>query len=380
MKKVSLILLALFVTFAYSQPPMGSKSLLHTQTARTLSKGFVTLNSEMNFFTRATEFVGSGQPPQNFHAANYWLVVGQTSLSWGIIDNLDLILSPRIYQDTHYSNEYNLPDDIFVSLKTGSFGFMENKLYLGMMLNTRIPTGEKHNYPFVEYTSGAVEFGMTGLMSYYLDPYLPDRSFSVHLNLGYWNHMEAGRTVYNENGKYYDATKNSSELQYAFGLVYPTDMFDYQLEVSGIAFLNQPDPFVYSRENYTYVSPSIRFKALPWLSADLGIDIRVSKDDDETDYTLVPEKTNPNFDLPNYCSWRMHMGVAIQIFPLTTRRLSSAELEKEKFKKRVEFFQKIVEEKDRSRDVQEELEKLKREREQAEKELEQLKQILQEEK
>ncbi len=328
MKKVSLILLALMVTFAYSQPPIGSKSLLHTQSARTLSKGFVTLYSEMNFFTKATQFIGSGQPPQNFHAANYWLVVGQTSLSWGILDNLDLILSPRIYQDTHYSNEYNLPGDIFVSLKMGSFGFMEKKLYTGLMLNTRIPTGEKHNYPFVEYASGAVEFGMTGLLSYYLDPYLPDRSFSAHLNLGYWNHMEAGKTVYNDGGKYYDATKNSSELQYALGLIYPTDMFDYRLELEGIAYLNQPDDFVYSRENYTYVSPSIRYKVFSWLSADLGIDIRVSKDENTTDYTKVAERgSNPNYNLPNYCAWRVHMGVNVQIFPLTTRKLSSAELE-----------------------------------------------------
>ena len=380
MKKVSLILLALIVTVAYSQPPIGSKSLLHTQSARTLSKGFVTLYSEMNFFTRATQFVGSGQPPQNFRAANYWLVVGQTSLSWGILDHLDLILSPRIYQDTHYSNEYNLPGDIFVSLKMGSFGFMEKKMYGGVMLNTRIPTGEKHNYPFVEYASGAVEVGFTGLLSYYLDPYLPDRSLSAHLNLGYWNHMEAGRTVYNDGGKYYDATKNSSELQYAFGLTYPTDMFDYRLEIEGIAYLNQPDPFVYSRENYAYVTPSIRFKALPWLSADLGIDIRVSKDENTTDYTLVADRANPKYNLPNYCAWRVHMGVNLQILPITTHKLTSAELEREKFKKRVEFFQKIVQEKDRTKDVQEELEKLKKEREQAEQELEQLKQILQEEK
>ncbi|NOX89524.1 MAG: hypothetical protein GXO77_10890 [Calditrichaeota bacterium] len=380
MKKVSLILLVLSISFLYSQPPIGSKSLLHTHSAQTMGKGFVTLYSNMNFFTRATQFVGSGQPPQNFSAANYWLVVGQTSLSWGILDHLDLIISPRIYQDTHYSNEYNLPGDIFASLKLGSYSFMERKFYTGVITTFRFPTGEKHNYPFVEYASGAVEYAFTGMLSYFMDPYLPDRSLSFHLNLGWWNHNEAGKTVYDYRGKEFKATKNSSQLQYSLGIVYPTSMFDYRLEIEGITFLNEPDDFVYSRENYMYVSPSIRYNALSWLSADLGVDIRVSSDKNTTNYTKVAELANPDYNLPNYCSWRVQMGLNIQILPITTRRLSSAELEREKFKKRVEFFQKIVEERDRTKDVQEELEKLKKEREQAERELEELKQILQEEK
>ncbi len=380
MKKVSLILLALSVTLLYGQPPIGSKSLLHTHQAQTMGKGIVTLYSEMNFFTRATQFVGSGQPPQNFRAANYWLVVGQMYLSWGILDNLDFIISPRIYQDTHYPNEYNLPGDIFTSLKFGRLNFMQNRFSSGLMMSFRLPVGEKHNYPFVEYASGAVEYGFTGLLSFYLDPYLPDRSLSLHLNLGWWNHNEAGREVYNLRNRSYTATRNSTELQYAFGLTYPTSMFEYRLEVQGIAYLNEPDDFVYSRENYTYVTPSIRYNALPWLSADLGIDIRVSSDNNTTDYTKVAELANPDYNLPNYCSWRVHLGLNVQIWPLTTRKLSSAELEREKFKKRIEFFQKIVEERERTKDVQEELERLKKEREQAERELEELKQILQEEK
>ncbi len=378
MKKVSLILLVLSISFLYSQPPIGSKSLLHTHSAQTIGKGVVTLYSDMNFFTRATEFVGA-QKPANFRAANYWLVVGQVYLTWGILDNLDLIISPRIYQDTHYINEYNLPGDVFTSLKLGNFAFMQRKMRMAGALTFRFPVGEKHNYPFVEYASGAVEYAFTGMWSYFLDPYLPDRSLSFHLNLGWWNHNEAGKTVYDYYGVKYDATKNSQELQYAFGLTYPTDMFDYRLEVSGIAYINEPDDFVYSRENYTYVTPSIRYKPMSWLSADLGIDIRVSPDENTTDYTKVKALANPDANLPNYCAWRVHMGVNIQLWPLSTRKLSSAELEREKFKKRVEFFEKIVQERDRTRDVQVELERLKKEREQAERELEELKQILQEE-
>ena len=55
------------------------------------------------------------------------------------------------------------------------------------------------------------------------------------------------------------------------------------------------------------------------------------------------------------------------------------EIERDRFNKRVDFFQSIIEDRDRAERVQEELDRLKREREEAEKELEELKQILEEE-
>jgi len=386
MKKISLVIVLLLSVAAFAQAPLGSRSLIHTQSARTFDSGRLEVHSNMNFFTRATEFIGSGQAPSNFHAVNYWLVAGNLAITYGILDHLDFTVAPRIYQDTHYSNEYNLPGDVFFSLKLGSFDFMRRHFYGGILTNIRLGTGEEHNYPFTEYASGATEYGFTGVLSYFLDPYLPDRSLNAHLNLGWWNHNEAGQTLFkftdpfgtHNVGDELVATKNSSEFQYALGLVYPTAMFDYRLELYGTSYITQPDEFVYSRENFMYITPSIRYKAFSWISMDFGIDIRLSKDENTT--VGVPDKTPETLNLPNYAAWKVEMGLNITLLPFTSTKKSPAQVERDQFNKRVEFFQKIVEERQKTEDVQQELDRLKEERQEAEKELEELKQILEEEK
>ena len=58
---------------------------------------------------------------------------------------------------------------------------------------------------------------------------------------------------------------------------------------------------------------------------------------------------------------------------------SPAAVQQKQFNKRVEFFQEIIEEREKSENIKEELDKLQDEREAAEQELEELKQILEEE-
>ncbi len=377
MKTISLLLLLLIVSTAFSQPPNGSKSLIHTQSARTFESGRLEVHTDMNFFTRATEFIGSGTKPAGFTAVNYWLVAGNLTATYGILDNFDVTLASRLYQDTHYANEYNLPGDIFLTLKGGSFAFANRKMYAALMSTFRFATGEQHNYPFTEYASGALEYSFTGALSFFADPYLPDRSFNAHLNLGWWNHNEASKVLYTfSNGNELKATKNSSELQYALGAAYPTALFDYRLELFGSAFISQPDEFVYSRENYMYITPSIRYKTFSFMTVDIGADIRVIGTKDET--SGVPNITNPDFDLPNYAPWRVHLGLNLTLLPFTSVTKTEAEVQHDEFNKRVEFFQKIVEERQKSEDVQEELDRLKEERKEAENELEELKQIMEE--
>ncbi|MBD3224276.1 MAG: hypothetical protein GF313_06065 [Caldithrix sp.] len=212
-----------------------------------------------------------------------------------------------------------------------------------------------------------------------MDPYLPERAFNAHLNVGWWNHNEAGNMVYDVGNRQYAATKISTELQYAVGTVYPTSLFDYRLELNGISYINQPDEFVYSRENWMYVTPSIRYKFSSFFSLDLGIDIRLMGNEDETNTTLVPDKSNEDFNLPNYADWKVNMGLNLKILPFVSTSKSAAEIERQEFNERVEFFQDIVEKREQSQDIQEELEKLKEEREAAEKELEELRQIMEEE-
>lgn len=379
MKRISpIVFLMLLFSFSYSQP-VGSVSMIHTHSARTFDKGRLEVKTDMNFFTRATQFVGKGQTPQNFTANNYWLVAAGFSLTYGFSDNFDVTIAPKIYQDTHYANEYNLPGDVFITVKGGSFAFAKRKFYAAGMAHLRLGTGEVHNYPFAEYASGATEYGFTGALSYYMDPYLPDRALNAHLNLGWWNHNEAGNVVYSEGSREYKATANSHEFQFASGLAYPTAMFDFMLELNGIIYIQDPDPFVYSKEDWFYLTPGVRYKPADWLTMNLGMDLRVWGTDDYTNYNLVSRKTNKDYNLPNYAAWKIHMGVNVRILPFVPQRRTSAQIEKDEFKKRIKFFQEIVQDRERTDDVQEELDKLKEEREAAERELEELKQILQEE-
>jgi len=211
-------------------------------------------------------------------------------------------------------------------------------------------------------------------LSYYLDPYLPDRSFSTHLNLGWFNHNEAGKVVY-KVGNEQKAQVNSSELQYGLGFSYPLDEFKFMLEVNGMTYLQQPDTMIYGREDFIYVSPSIRYQASNWISMDLGLDYRISSDEEETSGVRLFTET---LDLPNYSSWRINLGINIRVLPIEETTVTEGQVERKRFNKRVEFFQSIIEEREKAEDVREELDKLQQQREEAESELEELKQILEE--
>ena len=212
--------------------------------------------------------------------------------------------------------------------------------------------------------------------SYYVDPYLLNRNFSTHLNLGWYNHNDAAKVVYERKGTEQKARFNGTKLQYGLGFVYPVGMMDLMLELNGISWIEQPDTMVYGREDYMYVTPAIRFRPYHWLYADLGVDVRISEDVEET--SGVPLRTT-NVNLPNYADWKAWLAVNFTILPLAPTELTPEELERERFKSRVDFFQNIIEERERIENIQEELERLRREREEAEKELEELKQILEEE-
>ena len=368
MKKIATILgLVIFFNFSTSQTiNVGSRSLLHTQTGRVLNKGALEAKTTMNFYTQLAEYLVT---PPGATDQNMYLAAGNIVLSYGAFSNFDITIAPRIYQDTHRGKKYNLPDDILVSLKAGSFAFGGRKFYGSGMVNIRIPTAETHNYPYLEYTSGALEYGLMTAFSYYTDPYLPDRSFSTHINIGWYNHNEAGKDIY----KGHKSEINSAELQFGLGLVYPVDLFDFMLEINGNNYLTEPDSFVFSRLNWLYVTPTIRYKPFNWMSLDIGMNIRATA-------SHTQEKVlQTNLRTPMYVPWRVQLGLNFKILPLPTGPGSPAEIEREQFKKRVDFFQSIIEERERVEEVQEELDQLKREREKAEKELEELKQILDEE-
>ncbi len=389
-------ILALSITLfvivpAFSQLPNADRTLFYTQTGKTIEPGRLNMYNEMNFFTKVGDFVGNLKP-QDFRAVNYWLVAGNTAFTYGIADHFDATLGIRVYQDTHYSNEFNLPDDIFLTFRAGSFAFGDGFFNGAFLTSFRLPVGEKHNYPFAEYASGAFEYSFLGAISFYLDPYFSDRTFSVHYNIGIWNHNEKGRAVYEYEYNYRDpsgvlhqkgeklyATVNSVDLRMALAAVYPTDMFDFRFELSGILYLQRPNSFVYSAEEWAFFSPSVRYKPADWVSLDLGADFRLSPSVRQWTNPIIPD-ISQRVDMPkNYPSWRIHMGANFSLKFIGQQSRKPVDVyEREQIEQKRDFFETVLKEKEKAKSVQSEIESLRKLRKEAEKEIKDLKKILEE--
>jgi len=381
-----IVIILLFSALVFAQLPNSDKSLMHTQTAVNVPAGMLNIYSNMNFYTKAGDFIGTSKPA-DFQTTNYWLVAGNMVFSYGIMDHFDATLGLRLYQDTHYRNEFNLPDDIFLTLRGGSIPFGDDHFQAAFMTSFRFPTGEKHNYPFTEYTSGAVEFGFLSAFSFYRDRYLKNRSLSVHFNMGIWDYNEKGRTIYKYEQNYgthlkgdkLKATVNTVDFRMALGILYPTAHFDYRAELSGILYLNDPDQFVYSAEEWAFFSPSIRFHALDWLDLDLGADFRLSPQERQLTTVDIPD-VSKTLELPkNYPSWKVQMGLNInlEIMRSGDRRTEEGYV-KAKQAERLKMFETILDEKAKAKQVQKEVDSLRKIRHQVEDEIEDMKKELEE--
>ena len=98
MKKFFTLITTFFlVASVYSQNP-GSKSLVHTHTGRTFEQGRLEIHTDLSFYTKLGEFIGSA--PDDFAAANYWNVSSNIQINYGLVDHLDIMAGLRLYQDT----------------------------------------------------------------------------------------------------------------------------------------------------------------------------------------------------------------------------------------------------------------------------------------
>lgn len=370
------VLVSLFLlTNVFAQLTNANQELFHTQTASTIDPGQLQVFTDMNFFTRAADFIGTSQPV-DFEAVNYWLVAGNVVFAYGISEHFDAALGMRVYQDTHSENEFNLPGDMFLTVRTGNHYFGRRHFKAGFMTSMRIPVGKDHNYPFAEYASGSFEYGFLGAFSFYLDPYLPHRSFNMHFNMGFWNHNENGNVVYDRGDTEYKATVNSKDFRMALAGVVPTALLDFRLELSGILYLTPPDNFVYSAEEWAFLSPSIRYRAFDWLSMDLGVDFRISPSDRENTTAAVHDFST-NLDLPpNYPDWKIHLGLNAAFNLAGKGSAVSSDYVREEAKEKLELFETVLDEKEKAKEVQQELKNLRNVRREAEKEIEELKKEL----
>ena len=176
MKKLFIITLIFGVAFSFGGTK-GSKKLFATHTAKTLKSGEFALTSGMNFFTKAfDQSAGTG-----VDAFNFWQINGDVSLSYGIMDGLDLSLSSRLYQDTQ-QDKNNTPAYIDIAAKYGNIEISGRSFLMAANLGITIGTAEYENILFEDYTSsGSRSFLKLYSLTILMNTYLKEQLVFTHL-------------------------------------------------------------------------------------------------------------------------------------------------------------------------------------------------------
>lgn len=374
MKKNPLMLLLLAVLLpqlAHSQGHAG-RGLSYVKSAWNLEQGYLAGYAHSRFYGKVSPVI-TGNPPT---AITYWNVQGGFAFNYGISEHVEVGLNQIIYQDNHAGGKgYNLLDDLLLSVKLGSFGQRGSGSTYGFDVITRFPVAGNHNLAFEPYRSNRVSFGFDGKYTYAVDPIYPEDGTTFHLNLGYWNHNDNGQQLTPASPQV-DLTRvqgATQEFRFATGMVFPTDRFEFSLEMFGTLFLSQPPATAYGRENFAYIVPKIRYKALLWLDIDMGVDLRLWGGQDETNYQFL---SGTIAQFPNYPTWRINLGTRVTLLPISIYSINDRDILMKKAVTRRELFEKIIREQRESASAEEELARIKEERRKAEQELDRLRQIL----
>jgi len=366
---ILVVLLLGWVPSLFSVGLNGGNGLTYIKSAWNLKPGYLTFYGRTRFFGKVASL-----PSQQASAVTYWDVQGAFSINYGISDHIELAISPVMYQDTHKGQSgYNVPDDLFLGLKFGSYNLKGTSLTWAVSMDSRFPTGKYHNIPFEPYSAGTIEWGFTGMLTYSRDPLYPDDNLNVHFNVGYLNHNDVGQKLSQVDYDNISVTNMSQQLFFGLGMKIPSSDFDFSIEIYGNKFLQQPPRgTAYSVEDYIYLTPGVSFRAYRWLTLNFATDLRLSPDKDETLYTYGGKI----YDMPNYPSWRINLGVNIILLPTSVYKLSDKDILMKKAESRRQLFEQIIKEQRETESAEEELERIKEERRKAERELERLRRIL----
>lgn len=350
----------------------GSRGLTYVHSAWTVDPGFLTVTSHSRVFGKTANFPDSSISVRN--------VSGRLNVNYGLNEHFEISVTPLLYQDTNFEgNEVNAPDDLFLSVKAGSFTAHGSKWAYGGLLSLRFPTGYIHNLPLEPYSTNHVSFGLMGLITHATNPVYPEEGTNIHLNLGYWFHNDVGAELIKGNS---DVTPESmsQELLYGFGVRVPGEKVDFSAELFGNIFTSKPPRAAYSRENYVYLAPTFFYKASKWVTLNFGVDVRVTNSDDETLYAPAENGVPRIFPdpQPNYAAWRLNLGAKFTLLSSTIYRTHQRDLLMQKAESREELFQQILKEQREAESAEAELERIRTERIRAEQELERLRRILEE--
>ena len=375
MRILIVMIFCLAISAGQNPGSTGSIGMLHTHTGSVVEKGRFDLTTHVNFWSKLAD---ARQGYSAVSAQNATYVAGNLGMTYGFTRHFDFTLCSRVYQDTHYQpKQYNFPDDLFIQFKFGSFAFQRRHFKQAFLIGSRIPVGKTHNYPFAEYASGAVEYGVAYAVSFYKNAYVPSDETQVHFNLGWWNHGEKGKKIDVFEVDPIPATVNSNYISMALGTILPaSSKIEFRVELSGGLYVTKPDTFVYSAEDWFFFTPGLRYRFSDAVSMDLGMDFRLTSGDDQNTKGVPDISETLNLS-KNYPAWKIHIGFNF-ILAAGEKRALIRGMEKEQYEKRVQYYQLLEKEKKKAEEAEDEYDLLHHERQKADDEIENLREILEE--
>lgn len=372
---IALPLLVFMFSTAEASWTNHGKGLVHVNSAWSQNKSSLRLSSHARSFFKDEV---THKPDGTASGVTYWDIQSGWGLRYGLSNHFELGISQVVYQDNHKGGQgYNVPDDLFLSAKFGSIGSRDSNFRLGLQFNSRIPMAEYHNVPFEPYSAGRIELGLMGLVTFSSDPLFPDYGVNVHLNAGFLNHNDMGTRLTTSELDTIRADESSREFLYGLGFSKMWREFGIFIEIYGRNFIQQPPVSAYTRENSMYVMPGLIYDANPWLSLQVGLDLRLLGNNDETDYNAVPKIAE---HLPNLPSWQIYIGASVTLIPKKLRQTTA-------YKPRgtsttsapvddTELYKALADERRKTENAEEELERIRSERRRMEQMLERLRRIL----
>lgn len=383
MKKLT-YLAAVFLSIALAPP--GSAyirntgiGLAYTSSALIIPKGTFAITNFSRFFFK--DQLISVAPAVQI-GVTIWDIQNGLAFSYGLAEKFEITLAQLIYQDTNTSGKgYVLPGDFFLFGKLGAFHLPNSGIRLALQALMRFPVAADHNILFEPYCAGRTEFGFKGIFSWYSEPNFVTAGSNIHLNLDFISHNDLQKPL-SAHPADPGSTNTTRELLYSLAFAKSAGEFEWALELHGNVFLTQPVFNAYSRESAVFFTPSVKFSPNRWFGLQVGVDVRMSADRDQTVYLYGTAK--PSQGLPNYPPWRLHGSLRLQ----GGRKIASPAQKKidsigsnitiiDEIQSRDQMiYEKLVQERKKTESAEEELERIRKERERMEKMLEQLRNVL----
>jgi hypothetical protein len=308
---VTILILALNVS-GQTTGSAKKPGLFHTQTAWNLSEKTLEIANYSSYFRKSNII---RDPKKGDHAVLFNDFTNTLAFDYSLTRRFQIGLHQTLMQSHNQDADgaYNIPDDLILSVKYQA-SHPRRELYFGFALDSRLPTGKRHNVLFEPYASDRASFTFLGLASYAKDSFVPEEGLNIHLNLGYRFHADNGSTISNQDQVQLSAESSTQEFVYRAAFIFPIQPVNFTFELNGSTFISSPAQTAYVRSNYFYFTPAFNFPIHAGVTLSFGADLKLMSDM-LVDYP-VPDADNyaiKRVQVPSLPAWKINAGISFAL-------------------------------------------------------------------